>query len=142
MGREIRIVAANWEHSKNDEGNYIPLFEGYSEAKEEFEEIHKEKGLQAAIDYLGRAPDKNDYMPDWSKDEATHIQMYENTSEGTPISPVMDNPEILARWLCENNASAFGEMTATYEQWLNTINQGYAPSAVIVNGVVKSGVEY
>lgn len=56
--------------------------------------------------------------------------MYENTSEGTPISPVFETPEALARWLADNNASAFGGMGATYEQWLATCREGFAPSAV------------
>jgi len=47
--------------------------------------------------------------------------MYETCTEGTPISPVMDSLETLARWLADNGASAFGEMTATYEQWLKII---------------------
>jgi len=56
--------------------------------------------------------------------------MYENTSEGTPISPPFETPEELARWLADNNASAFGGMTATYEQWLATCKGLYAPSMV------------
>ena len=31
-----------------------------------------------------------DDMPQWTETEATHFQMYENVTEGTPISPVMD----------------------------------------------------
>ena len=73
----------------------------------------------------------------------THYQMYETTSEGTPISPVMETPEALARWLADNGASAFGKMTATYAQWLNMITgDGCAPSAAFVPGVgIISGVE-
>ena len=64
-------------------------------------------------------------------------------SEGTPISPVLESPEALARWLADNNASAFGYQTATYEQWLATCLSGSAPSAIFSarTGLV-SGVEY
>jgi len=126
MGREIRRVPKDWQHPKDDGGNEIPLQIGYLENKENFEEIWKEEGLQAALDEYGRAPNTEDYMPEWSEEEMTHIQMYECTSEGTPIGPVMDTPENLARWLADNNASAFARQTATYEQWLSTINNGRA----------------
>ena len=89
----------------------------------------------------GTKPLIEDYMPQWSENEKTHIQMYEDTSVGTPISPVFDNAEEMARWLTDNKASAFGDMTATYEQWLSTINIGFAPSMVVSDGKIKSGVE-
>ena len=142
MGREVRHVAANWEHPKDEYNKrYKPLHEGYSERLAEFELMRREKGLQEALDYFGGAPDVNDYMPEWKEAETTHIQMYETCSEGTPISPVMDTPENLARWLADNNASSFGSMTATYEQWLRVCRGGYAPSAVASGGRLVSGVE-
>lgn len=68
-------------------------------------------------------------------------QMWETTSEGSPISPPMPTPEKLAEWLVANNASSFGDQRATYEQWLAMINSGWAPSAVMSDGQLKSGVE-
>lgn len=140
MGREVRRVPADWKHPKHD-GNYIPLHEGYAEDKAAFEKMFQEKGLQEALDYYGTAPDKADYMPDWTEEEKTHYQMYEDTSEGTPISPPMETPEALARWLADNGASSFGKSTATYEQWLPICRGGYAPSMVIAGGKMMSGVE-
>lgn len=68
-------------------------------------------------------------------------QMWETTSEGSPISPVCESPEALARWLVDNKASAFGGDGATYDQWLNMINAGWAPSAVGIPGTgLISGV--
>lgn len=87
-------------------------------------------------------PDRDDYMPDFPEGTATGWCMYETTSEGTPISPVFDTPEALARWLADTGASAFGGRTATYEQWLSTIRQGWAPSAVTIGGALLSGVEF
>lgn len=86
-------------------------------------------------------PMHQEEMPGWSDAEKTHLQMYENTTEGTPISPVLATPEDLARWLADNNASAFASRTATYDQWLATIHSGSAPSAIFRNGVFLSGVE-
>lgn len=69
-------------------------------------------------------------------------QMWETTSEGSPISPVCESPEALARWLADNNASAFGYTGASYEAWLHMIRgPGWAPSAVSVGGPLVSGVE-
>lgn len=44
-------------------------------------------------------------------------QLWETTSEGSPISPVFATPEELARWAAAN-ATAFGSMTLTEHQWL------------------------
>lgn len=69
-------------------------------------------------------------------------QMWETTTEGSPISPVFETPEALARWLADNNASTFGSDTTTYEKWLGFImGPGWAPSMVADSGGVRSGVE-
>ena len=160
MGREVRRVPANWQHPKNSSGHYIPLFgRSYSEALSEWDifEAQWEQGFcddhnggwepkealhnaMSFVDWFGRRPDEENYMPDWPEDQRTHWQMYEDTSEGTPISPVMETPEELAHWLEDNQASAFGSMTATYDQWLSTIKRGFACSAVISGGHMDSGV--
>lgn len=68
-------------------------------------------------------------------------QLWSTTTEGTPMSPVFAEPEDLATWLYDNNASSFGSSTATYEQWLAFIRgPGWAPSIVITD-TLKSGVE-
>lgn len=68
-------------------------------------------------------------------------QMWETTSEGSPISPVCESPEALARWLVDNNGSAFGSQGASYEEWLAMIQgTGWAPSAVAMDGELLSGV--
>lgn len=51
-------------------------------------------------------------------DEGVHLQMYETDSKGTPISPVMQQPQTLARWLADNNLPAYGNQTTSYEAWL------------------------
>ena len=80
-------------------------------------------------------------MPEWTEEEATHYQMYESTSEGTPISPVMSSPQLLAKWLADNRASAFAGMTADYDHWLKVAEGRSALSAVILNGRLESGVQ-
>lgn len=93
-------------------------------------------------DYAGSPPDSEYYRPHWTDAERTHYQMYETCSEGTPISPVFATPEEVARWCADNGASAFADMTAPYEHWLAIARGGWAPSMVMENGVMKSGVRF
>ncbi|KKM05896.1 hypothetical protein LCGC14_1749460 [marine sediment metagenome] len=124
-----------------DNGNYKLLYDkSFQEAAEEWlkdcilwskgehpdQREYKDISTKYFWQWNGNPPDEEYYRPEWNEEERTHIQMYEDTSEGTPISPVMKTPEKLARWLTDNNASAFGGMTATYEEWLNTIKRGYS----------------
>ncbi len=160
MGREVRKVPANWEHPKNDFGKYVPLMSGnFSEilGKYKEEKAQWKKGFRtdykggwkeksddelemSFAEWNGEEPQVEDYMPEWKDEEKTHIQMYEDTSEGTPISPIFENPEDLAHWLTDNKASAFGSMTATYEEWLSMINIGYAVGMVMDKNGLRSGV--
>jgi len=160
MGREVRMVPKDWQHPKNKEGRYIPLLNGsfseylknWNEGKTKWDQglrddfnggyqpKEKEQSNMSYEEWEGQKPVPEDYMPDWPVSERTHLQMYEDCTEGTPISPVMETPEELARWLSDNGASAFGHQTATYEQWLCTIKQGWAPSMVMSKGEIKSGV--
>lgn len=64
------------------------------------------------------APRSSGYMPQWPAEQRTHYMMYEDTSEGTPISPAFATPHELAKWLAETGASVFGSQTASYEEWL------------------------
>jgi len=146
MGREVRKVSANWQHPMDDCGIYRPLCSGndYEYHKDQFVQEFITNGLQSAIDECGNPPDINDYMPNWTEAEKTHYMMYEDTSEGTPISPAFKTPEDLAEWLVYNNSSSFGCATASYEAWLNIAKGGYAVSAVgipglgLINGVDAS----
>ncbi|MCG7507100.1 hypothetical protein [Mesorhizobium retamae] len=150
MGREVRMVPADWQHPRYTKdnapfdravGRYIPMFDGgYKEAAEEFMEKANAEGLEAALDYYGSAPKEDEYMPDWPEDQRTHFMMYEDTSEGTPISPAFATPEELAKWLADTGASAFANETATYEQWLRIARGGWAPSAIVVGGKLVSGI--
>lgn len=130
MGREVRLVPGDWQHPAKDDGSFIPLLDG------------AHYGVDVEDEDRDAPPDPGDYMPRWTDEEADHLMMYENTSEGTPISPAFKTAEELARWLADNGASAFGPMKATYEQWLATIHQGGAVSAIIAGGVMTSGVAF
>lgn len=162
MGREVRKVPANWEHPKvvhkySGEMRYQPMFDQsfsgvFAEWLADFDRFRSDQltdderkwfplGLADWLQSDGRPPDPAYYMPDWSDEERTHFMMYEDTSEGTPISPAFATPEELARWLADTNASAFAGEGASYEAWLRIANGGWAPSAVLENGAMRSGVE-
>ncbi|KKM21704.1 hypothetical protein LCGC14_1632770 [marine sediment metagenome] len=153
MGREVRLVPADWEHPRDEHGKYKPLFnddyvtvawEWMHEAKLWSEQKHPEQDSKYNFywEWSDMPPEENLYRPAWIEDNRTHFQMYETTSEGTPISPVMETKEELAHWLADNNANAFGGMTATYEEWLTTIERGWAVSLVGEAGKgLVSGVE-
>jgi hypothetical protein len=162
MGRAVRMVPANWQHPKDLKGSYIPLFDGFNNAVEVWD-IENQKWGEGLVtdysggwrernpsntvsetysDYAGDRPKQEDYMPDFPISERTHYMMYEDTSEGTPLSPACETPEILASWLANNNASAFGKDTASYDQWLAMIKSKWSVGAVFTpeTGLI-SGVE-
>jgi hypothetical protein len=155
MGREVRRVPANWEHPKLANGKYQPMHDASYEDRLDEWQAKKAKWESGEFpdyasvenrkltyeEWSGEAPDPSYYMPQFLDEERTHYQMYESTSEGTPISPVMETPEELARWLADNNASAFAGQTASYEGWLRVCKGGYAPSMVMTGNVIQSGVD-
>jgi hypothetical protein len=140
MGRELRRVPADWQHPKDKKGHYIPMDDHFPYNKEEIQEGLRDGWLKNEPPNYG-VP----VMPQWPDSERTHYQMYEDTSEGTPISPVMETPEALARWLADHKASAFAGMTATYEHWLATIKRGssvgmaFSPKTGFISGVEFEG---
>lgn len=168
MGREVRMVPADWRHPQYTPwdapgdyaiGRFKPLYDGgyakaaadWAEEKAQWDAGYKrgygaEKWVPKTDDcsfeeWYGAKPQPDDYMPDWPAEQRTHLVMYENTSEGTPISPAFSTPEELAHWLTDNGASTFADMTAGYEHWLSVAKGGWAPSMVIAGGVLMSGVE-
>jgi len=145
MSREVRRVPLDWKHPVDREYTHEfghplrwrPLFDGRdlawktanwdlaaaAWARGEFPDYASDENRAASFEaWDGPRPDPADYMPVWTEVEATHWQMYETCSEGTPISPPMPDPESLARWLVEHRASTFGvQCYATYEQWMQII---------------------
>ncbi len=151
MGREVRRVPADWQHPIDPStGEHKPLYDGkdyerlvreWSEGAAKWDEglrMNYNGGWQPIGDIAaktyeewdGERPASENYMPNWPPEQRTHLMMYEDTSEGTPISPAFATPEELARWLDDTNASAFGNDGASYEAWLRIARGGWAPSMV------------
>jgi len=179
MGREVRMVPADWVHPTykdvKDEfddmrirfpDRYVPLYEATEEAMSELEaeatrfierytlwqmglyedgkEIKEEHRYYSFEDYYGSyLPCRSNYMPRWEESEKTHYMMYEDTSEGTPISPAFETPEELATWLAENKASSFADFTAVYDACLNVINSKHGSLGMVMHsdGTKECGVE-
>lgn len=126
---KLRKVPKNWEHPKDKAGNYIPLYDGsYTEYSNEYDEEKEmwNKGLQKQwnvtekdLSYVWvskKDEDKNmsfeewhgekklseAYVPDWQKNQLTHFQMYEDVTEGVPVSPIFKKIKNLANWLANN----------------------------------------
>jgi hypothetical protein len=104
MQTEIRRVSRNWKHPRDEAGQFVPLLDRYAESLQNWEEENRQwaNGLRKKYDpletvtfeeWFGERPDPTRYMPDWPEQELTHFQMYETTTEGTPISPVMPSIE-------------------------------------------------
>ena len=73
--------------------------------------------------------------------EGDAYQLWETTSEGSPISPPFETPEELAKWLADTGASSFGRNTETYETWLNFIRgPGWSPTMIMTGDKIESGV--
>lgn len=66
-------------------------------------------------------------------------QVWQDVSEGGPVSPVFLKPEDLAKWMVENDDSVTRD--TTYEGWLKFIEKGgSAPSMIMAGNGLKSGV--
>jgi hypothetical protein len=61
--------------------------------------------------------DPADYMPEMREGTPYGFQLYETTTEGTPVSPVFATLEELAAW-CEDGATVFADHRWTRDQWL------------------------
>lgn len=129
MGREVRMVPADWQHPKDASGAFISMRSSFP-----YNEAEVAGGIRD-----GWLTDEEPFhgvpvMPQWPAAERTHFMMYETTTEGTPISPAFASAEALATWLALTKASAFADFPASYDAWLATIEAGSAPSFLIKDG--------
>lgn len=97
MGRELRRVPADWQHPKDDRGDWLPMHEWFGCDEETIAQGLEEGWLDASLPHYG-CP----LMPQWPFSERTHVQYYESTTEGTPLSPVLPTVEELAAWCLED----------------------------------------
>lgn len=161
MGREIRMVPADWEHPRDEQtGEYISLYDkdyphalndwlnqldqwkcyDYAKKIREYPEQGYDKlPMETAFaDWHGNAPRDKDYRPAWMPDNPpTHYQVYETVSEGTPVTPHFATKNELVSYLV-----AFGD---DFDQrrliggWNRQnakqfVEMGSAPSLMVISG--------
>lgn len=155
MGREVRRVPVGWEHPKDERGNYIPLFDRvYREEADrwvteciawhtgEHEDLIDEPGLRDRYPYFwewyGGPPDPDSYRPEW-EEEPTGYQVYEDVSEGTPVTPVFETEAEMVEYLVD-----VGYTRGAAEAF---VRDGWAVSFVMFSGAdgeryLADGIEF
>jgi hypothetical protein len=120
--RRIRHVPLGWQHPRDENDRFIPLFdtrEPYGGGKytiAELEEVIETDGGQRYED------PKSWFMPMFSDVPAEEmgICLYETTTEGTPLTPVFPDTEQgrkdLAAYAAEH-ATAYADRRASAEEW-------------------------
>lgn len=161
MGREIRYVPENWEHLRrineySDKEEFKPMCqqdfkEAYSEFEKDLKEWYREQEAfengkifelksknkiyskangNIYEDWGGkppRPPSPYDYMP-----SGNWFQLFENVSEGTPLSPPFATKEELVEWLVNNRDYIDHQWTRPQAEGM--VKSGYSPSMIMTNG--------
>lgn len=152
MGREIRRVPKGWEHPKDSRGKYKSMHDQtYKEVAEEWwaqavawhdrdPEAYRAaggwlpEGEEEDLfekhpwfwEWTDRPPNPDYYRPEFDA-PADCYQYYQNTSEGTPLSPVCETVDEMVAWLVENEGM-------TEEGARSFVGAGYAPTYVSGGG--------
>lgn len=146
MGREIRRVPMGWEHPIDPETKRLqPMHDkSYEAAAKEWianmlawegdthEILVKDPKYKETCphwwEWEGMPPDKQYYHPEWG-DTATAYQVYENVTEGTPVSPVFKTQGAMRNWLADQGYSS--DAVDVF------LEKGYAPTGMVVVGVSR-----
>lgn len=125
--REVRPVPMDWQHPqeggtyRDGTPRYVPLF-SRADLRRDLAELDRqaEAGDLASMEPVFF----QDYMPEIPEGTPYGYQLYETTTEGTPVSPVFATLEELAAW-CERGATVFRrDQFWTREQWLASFRNG------------------
>lgn len=161
MGREIRRVPAGWEHPRQNGGRcFKPLHDedfesaarrwldeldkwlagGFAQTRAEHPEYgyDPETPLTCFDEWHGGYPDSEYYRPRWTLEEATHYQLYETVSEGTPLSPVFATTGELVEHLVVHGDG--WDQPVSREAAEAFVRDGWVPSMVFSEGRVTTGV--
>lgn len=173
MGREIRRVPVGWEHPTTirtffrrsgwfEEESFVPMFDDdyttvvseWDQGKSQWEAgTHPDQEKSSAQgqsweEWWGRRPDPDEYMPAFDE-PCDGWCVYENVSEGTPVTPVFASAEELIDYLVANGdfwdqkRRAEGTSRMNCDPWPReqaesfVKRSGWMPSLMIINGEVK-----
>jgi hypothetical protein len=157
MGREVRRVPKEWNHPRDANGEFIPMFNGDNEtAANDYARsvvlwecgAHPSQNSEWTRetcrhywDYSGPPPpeygERACHMFEYPRDDLTHYMLYENTSEGTPENdcPAFATMDELLDWAADN-ATTFGHCKTTREGWEKMLGNGFVHhDEVMPNGV-------
>lgn len=96
------------------------------------------KGKECPGCYDGKVYPRVEIPTTWDEKKMGY-QMWQDVSEGSPISPVFKKPEQLAKWMVENDSSTTSG--TSYKAWLKMIKEeGSAPSGVMSSEGFSSGM--
>ena len=114
--REVRPVPLDWQHPR-EPGTY-------SDGSPRYRPLYSRASMLSHLEFNADCPpdeltdvDPDDYMPEMAGGTPYGYQLYETTTEGTPVSPVFPSLQELAAW-CEDGATVFARFKWTREQWL------------------------
>lgn len=110
-----------WEHPRNEHGRHIPLFESDASAYGQLGEDPPDAAGQPLV------------MPGWAPEEATCYQVYENVTEGTPVSPVFDSLDGMRDWLADQGYSRRAAE--------GFFRRGRVPTLVVADGEIYFDIE-
>lgn len=157
MAYEIRKVPAQWQHPKDENGEYVGLFESSrfkrdtqrwdeendmwskgmrSDGRNQYVAIEPKYQHMSYVQWTQQRPVPEHYMPQWRNEERTHFQVYEDVTEGTPVSPVFDKAIDLLNWVIEANAKEGQDPAAEADFWKRWVLQ-QIKAANLTCGIVR-----
>lgn len=138
MGRELKRVPLDFDYPldyvwygyfmnhisstcmpKNDDETYCDLCKKYAQIKG-IEILNC--GCPDYESYFSEVTEKLNALCEPPKGEG--FQLWETTSEGSPISPVFKTLDELCEW-CEDNATVFADIKATKEEWKEMLEKDF-----------------
>ena len=144
MGREIRKVPPNWDHP-TEGGSFKPMHDqNFDDAAKEWidrfmawqrgegqEGLSAEQRAMPFWEWHGEPPTRAFYRP-WKDAEATWFQVWENVTEGTPVTPPFATLQEVEDYLAAN-----GTFWDHGKPWARSAAKsfcadGYAPSFIVV----------
>lgn len=107
--RDVRRVPADWKHPTGP-NEYSADTTGAKELHFLPYDLMKLRGHDVLPD---------ECMPRWSREEATHIQLYFNGYAGIPLSPVFELEADLAEWIASHpRLSSDSSARPGFAEWL------------------------
>ena len=151
MGRELRRVPMDFNYPLHQTwyGHFIDFINTcvYENGEKKYCEWCKATAKIKGVPFTNfGCPDWDEYLSEPVKrlkellapPKGQGYQLWETTSEGSPISPVFVTLDELCEW-CEKNATVFANIHATKEEWkamLTRFENGTVIYEDATNGVV------